>query len=328
MRKFITLTIAAVFAAGLFPMAPAAGAFADIDGHWGEEYMAIMIGAGVIAGDGNGNAMPDKAIERYEAAIMLARAFGLNTLTLGDAVTGNYTDITAGSPFVEEYLNNIIAAGFMAGSGGKFDPQRGIPREEAFTALRNAFGFPKAPETFDSAFPDFDEVPLWAQDSVLAMEAAGMINGKNGLIAPSDSITRAEFAALLSRGIGVFIDSDTGFEGAEKVRAFIRKPGLTAENLTVEYLTVAQGVSGGGVTLDGCDIGSLYVFGGGTDSIRLINTNVTELVINTAVTGGVRVFVDENSLVELVVIYSEGAVLDVEGEVLDVTDHTDNGDNG
>ena len=334
LRKMMSLTAAAVFAGSLLPAALAADVsdFNDVAGHWGESHLSKMIEAGVIAGDGKGRAMPDKAIERYEAAIMLAKVFGLSLLDLDDAVTGQYTDITAGSPYVDEYINNVIAAGFMIGTGNQFEPNRGIPREEAFTALRNAFQIPDAPASYVSVFPDFDAVPAWARGHILAMEASGMIAGKNGRIAPAAVITRAEFAALLSKGAGDFIDADADFEDAELERAVIRKPGLTVSNLTAEALTVAQGVGGGDATFENCDVGVLYVRGGGDNSIRLIGSNVTELVIDTALTGGVRIVIDEESLVETVKIHSEGATLDGGGTVLAVEDYTGgsggNGDNG
>jgi hypothetical protein len=326
MRKIISLTVAAVLVLGFLPAARASLSFADISGHWSEGYMTKMIAAGVVVGDGKGFAMPDKGIERYEAAIMLARAFGLGSLDLPDAVVGNYSDINAGSMFVAEYINNIIAAGFMTGSGGRFEPQREILRQEAFTALQNAFRFQEAPGSFVSSFPDFNDVPDWARESVLAMEAAGMLNGKNGKIAPSETITRAEFAALLSRAAGIFIDADTDFENAEADRAFIRKPGLKAENLTAERLTVAQGVGDGGVYLGGCDIGVLHVFGGGDGTVRLIGTSVTELIVGTSLAGGVRIYIGEDSIVETVIIYSEDAELDIKGEVIRILDRTDGGE--
>jgi hypothetical protein len=211
MRKLTTLALAAIFAAGLLPMAFAVEVsdFNDVAGHWGEEHLIKMIEAGIIAGDGSGNALPDKTIERWEAAVMLAKLFGLESLGLGDAVTGHYTDITTESPYVEEYINDIIAAGFMVGSDGRFEPGRVMSREEAFTAIRNAFKLPDADGGFTSAFPDADTVSDWAEGHVLAIEAAGLIAGKNGGIAPGNAVTRAEFITLLSK-LSEDKDSGTG----------------------------------------------------------------------------------------------------------------------
>ncbi|MDR0293814.1 MAG: S-layer homology domain-containing protein [Oscillospiraceae bacterium] len=326
-RKLAALALALVFSVSLLPAALAAGAqnFTDVAGHWGESHLAKMIEAGVIAGDGKGHAMPDKPIERYEAAVMLSKVFGLNRLDLGDAVTGHYTDIDATSPYVETYINNVIAAKFMQGSAGQFEPYRSIPREEAFTALRKALRIPDAPGAFVSRFPDFDDVPGWAEGHILAMEAAGMISGKDGKIAPADVITRAEFAALLSKGISLFIDADTDFEDAELKRAVIRKPGVTLENLTIEELILLEGVDGG-VTLVNCDIGTLTVRGG--ETVQLVASSVTELLIDATFPGAVHVDVDEDSLVELARIYSEDATVGGDGEILVVEDHTDGGGTG
>jgi hypothetical protein len=272
MRKLITLILAAVFAAGLFPVAFAVSVsdFNDVAGHWGEAHLTKLIEAGVIVGDGRGNAMPDRLITHWEAAIMLSKVFGVS------------------------YNDDV--------------PKLGMSRLEAFTAIRNAFRIPSAARSFLSAFPDIDDVAGGAQDHILAMEAAGMIAGKNGRIAPADAVTRAEFAALLAKCAGLIIDGDTDFENAEWERAVIRRPGLTVKSLTVEYLTIAQGVGDGGVTLENCDAGSLYVFGGGKDSIRLVDSNVTGLIMDPLPSGGVRVFVDESSLVEGMTISLTGGL--------------------
>ena len=48
-------------------------------------------------------------------------------------------------------------------------------------------------------YEDFAGVSDYAKDAVEALVNAGLVNGKNGNIAPTDYTTRAEVAVLLKR---------------------------------------------------------------------------------------------------------------------------------
>ncbi|MBQ2743205.1 MAG: S-layer homology domain-containing protein, partial [Oscillospiraceae bacterium] len=50
-----------------------------------------------------------------------------------------------------------------------------------------------------SQYPDFDTVAEYAKEAVTALISAGLVNGKNGKIAPTDYTTRAEVAVLIKR---------------------------------------------------------------------------------------------------------------------------------
>ncbi|MBQ4315950.1 MAG: S-layer homology domain-containing protein, partial [Oscillospiraceae bacterium] len=50
-----------------------------------------------------------------------------------------------------------------------------------------------------SQYHDFTTVADYAREAVSALIGAGLVNGKNGLIEPTDFTTRAEVAVLLRR---------------------------------------------------------------------------------------------------------------------------------
>jgi hypothetical protein len=283
MRKFAILALAAVF---IIPAALAAGRpeFHDVAGHWAEEHLVKMIEADILRGDGTGNALPNQPIRWHEVDIMLARVFGADPV---------YPD-----------------------SGRN----REIARHEAITAAVGSFDLPPVPLSFTSRFSDFSSVPEGSRASVLVMEAAGILVGKDGKIAPYDTFTRAEFITMVSRITGVIIDNDTNFNNAEVARAFIRYPGLTVTGLTAEFLTVAQGVSD--TTFANCDIGTLYLRGG-EGSVDLAGSYVTEMQINTALPGNIHVTVDGSSITELVKIVHPGAVIGGTGTVVRMEKHYD-----
>ena len=54
-------------------------------------------------------------------------------------------------------------------------------------------------EVADVEFADIDAVAEYASDAVKALITAGLVNGKNGNIAPTDYTTRAEVAVLVKR---------------------------------------------------------------------------------------------------------------------------------
>jgi hypothetical protein len=233
-KRLTTLALTAVFA--LLPAAIAADGFTDVAGHWGEEHLTRLIEAGVIVGDGRGRAMPERPVALYEADVMLSKVFGYD-------MTGMEID-------------------------------RPLPlRQDALAIIRNAFRLPDAPPSFRSKFTDFYDVSEGLRGAVGALEYAGLISGRRGKIAPRDTITRAEFAALLSKSICAFIDEDTDFKGAELARAVVRRADITVKNLTAEYLFIAEADN---VTLEGCDLGTIFILGN-EGSLRLVKTNVTEL---------------------------------------------------
>jgi len=72
-------------------------------------------------------------------------------------------------------------------------------------------------------------------------------------------------------------------------------------------LYLAQGIQNGDVTLDGVNVkGTVFVNGGGSDSIHFINTKINRVVVNKT---GVRIVTSGNTSVESVVVKS-GAKLE------------------
>jgi hypothetical protein len=237
-KRLFTLILAAALTLSAFPASIAADApvFTDVSGHWGAEHLTRLIEEGIIVGDGRGRAMPDRRITDYEADIMLGKAIG---------------------------------NGHGTGRSAIFNTA--LPRESALRWIFDFFQFPDALPSFRSEFTDFVLASDWAKASILALEYAGIISGRGGKIAPKDTITRAEFAALLSKAVCAFIDEDADFKDAELERVIIRRPGITVKNLTAECVIIAAD----GTTFEGCDLGTVF---SRSFSAYLINTNITELI--------------------------------------------------
>lgn len=94
--------------------------------------------------------------------------------------------------------------GIVNGVGGAyFAPDRTITREEFATMLyryTNYLEVDTSARADFSAFADGDSVSAWATDAMSWAVAEGLISGKPGnLLAPQDTITRAEVAVIIYR---------------------------------------------------------------------------------------------------------------------------------
>ena len=322
-NKIVSLILALAFSFSLIPAAMAANAadYTDIaDDEWYTDAILSMVEAGVIPDDGFGNVQPSKPLTRREAGIMIARAFGLDNLTLEDSVTDVFDDISIEDPYIAGYINSTVATGFMTGSNGKFKPSQLLSRSEAISLMAKALGVAAAPEGTVSAFSDFDQVPVWAKEFFLNLEYAGLINGSAGKINPIKStFSRAEMAVLLSNMIGEIIDDGSAYEDATiEGKAIIRNAGVHVTGLTADTLMITEGVGDGDITLENCDIGELVVRGGGSESIHLINSAVDNLVVRASL-NDTHIDVDEDSAVESASIISGNASISGAGAVTKVT---------
>ena len=94
--------------------------------------------------------------------------------------------------------------GILTGSGSTFDPERAPARQELAAALYRFAQYSKldtSPRADLSSYADADQVASWARAgmewSVSVGLLAGHSSGDEMLLSPSDTVTRAEFSAVL-----------------------------------------------------------------------------------------------------------------------------------
>ncbi|MBR2181613.1 MAG: S-layer homology domain-containing protein, partial [Oscillospiraceae bacterium] len=151
---------------------------------------------GIIKGTSASSFSPASNITRADFALLLVRAF---KLTSDNAE--NFADVDASDYFASE-LAIARNAGIVGGIGNnKFAPRNSITRQDmmviAYRALQKlnvGLGIYDEPQ-----YLDFDTVADYAKEAVSALTSAGLVNGKNGFIAPTDYTTRAEVAVLIKR---------------------------------------------------------------------------------------------------------------------------------
>lgn len=102
---------------------------------------------------------------------------------------------------IDAAVSQKVIQGF---EDGTFHPQKPITRQEAATLVLNALtayaGVNAVPVFSQISRPPFPDVPAtqWSAPQVLAGKAIGMVRGDDvGLFRPQDTVTRAEFMAML-----------------------------------------------------------------------------------------------------------------------------------
>jgi hypothetical protein len=171
--------------------------FIDLGGHgWAEEAINALADDGIIKGTSANTFSPAANITRADFAILLVRAFKLESDN-----AENFADVDDADYFAKE-LAIARNTGLVDGIGeNKYAPRNNITRQDmmvivyrALTKLNVGFGIYDEPQ-----YHDFATVAPYARDAVSALISAGLVNGKNNLIAPTDYTTRAEVAVLIKR---------------------------------------------------------------------------------------------------------------------------------
>ncbi len=176
--------------------------FTDMENHpWAKEAVAGLYERGVVNGTGEGRFSPGKNIKRGDFILMLYRAAGFAP----DESAGCFDDVPEGS-YYRDAIAAMKAKDIARGTGAGFSPEAVITRQDAMTLIYRTLRVlgSELPEGGLAAFPDASEVAGYAEEAVDHLTAAGIINGKNGVLDPRATMTRAEMAAALYRALELF----------------------------------------------------------------------------------------------------------------------------
>lgn len=179
-------------------------AFRDVAGHWAEEAVNDMGSRMVIDGVGSESFAPDLPITRAEFAAIMVRGLGLAP----EDGTVPFADIKSGDWYAG-VVRTAYEYGLLEGyEDGTFRPMERITREQAMVIIAKAMALtgltadvsPADAEKTLASFADAADVSEWARSGMAAGLKAGIVSGRDGdRIAPGDSISRAEVAALVRR---------------------------------------------------------------------------------------------------------------------------------
>lgn len=175
--------------------------FTDLGGYSGEFVTAIeyLNRAGVVNGYGNGQFGPGRQVSRGEFALMICRAFNLNT-----GATSSFPDVPAGSVYAWA-VATARDLGIVQGSNGMYHPGSPITRQAAMTMICRAMraagrSVPNVSVSMLRGYSDYTQVSEYAQASVASLVQMGAVRGDASMrLNPTQSITRAQMAVILYR---------------------------------------------------------------------------------------------------------------------------------
>ncbi|MBB3113203.1 GH35 family endo-1,4-beta-xylanase/peptidoglycan/xylan/chitin deacetylase (PgdA/CDA1 family) [Paenibacillus phyllosphaerae] len=183
-----------------YAVASATTAFGDLQTvPWAQQAIESMAARAVIKGTSADGFSPNASITRADFIALLVRALELKGTGNGEAT---FSDVPQSAYYYEE-LAIAQELGIATGTGDTaFQPGSGVTRQDMMVLTTRALaaaGKQVAPGGSLDAFADAASVSGYAKASAAALVQAGIVTGKNGKLAPSDTLTRAEAAVILYR---------------------------------------------------------------------------------------------------------------------------------
>ncbi|WAA12134.1 S-layer homology domain-containing protein [Fervidibacillus halotolerans] len=172
----------------------------DIEGHYFEEEMRLLIEMNILKGYGDGTYKPDEPITRAQFTALVVR---LLELPETDEFP-SFTDIKKDDWFRVE-VATAEKYGLVKGyENGQFHPDYKISRQQMAVIMDRVIQYKEAsPGNIELTFADEKEIADWAKSAVQTVVNFGLMNGKlindELFFAPNDPATRGEVAAVLTR---------------------------------------------------------------------------------------------------------------------------------
>lgn len=184
--------------------APTTSRFSDMSGYsWAIPAVEFLAEYGITTGSGTGSTYsPLSKMTRGDYILMLCRSFGFTSTQ-----TSSFSDVPTNSYYASALAAAKTLGIATADSSGKFYPTQAVTREDAMVFLYRALkaanrGVADASDTVLARFPDSASVSASARTAVATMVQAGVIQGNGqGQLNPKGTLTRAEMATILYRGV-------------------------------------------------------------------------------------------------------------------------------
>lgn len=245
-------------------------------GPWYQAALDFACDHRILLGDPSGNMMPNDNATRAQMAAMLVRVFGC---TAGKDIA-HFTDVSTDAWYYSE-LSTAAQMNIFSGYGdGTMGPNRSITRQEAMVVIARAFAVPDGTAADIQAFRDASSVGSWAVAKVGGLVKAGIVNGDNGSLYPTASITRAEIAQMLYN-LGLQFCSDAAALPASGRVIYTGAAPLTADAFTgTLYLGGPAGRDLGGMNITGTlvvrtDPNGTVTVGGTVDTLAVAAEDTT-----------------------------------------------------
>lgn len=300
--------------------------FHDFPTDWSAAGLRSAVQNGLLNGS-NGEIDGNGLLTRAQLAAIVNRAFGADKA----ADLSGFTDVRPDAWYHNDMAVSV-AMGAFQGANGKLNPESPITREEAFTVLARAFGLDGDASAL-SDYTDGGSVSPWAKSAVSALIDSGFVNGANGRLNPRSSITRAEFAKVISGMASTF--ADNGLSDTVDGNVIVRSSGASLAGKTINGdLILADGAAQADLT--NVTVTGRILIRGGADGVTFGNTSAGRGIIvhsdvsiagtadSITVAGTAAVTVQSGASVGSITVNAENAKITGAGRVGEVRANADN----
>lgn len=300
--------------------------FHDFPTDWSAAGLRSAVRNGLLNGS-NGEIDGNGLLTRAQLAAIVDRAFGADKA----ADLSGFTDVRPDAWYHNDMAVSV-AMGAFQGANGKLNPESPITREEAFAVLARAFGLDGDASAL-SDYTDGGSVSPWAKSAVSALIDSGFVNGANGRLNPRSSITRAEFAKVISGMASTF--ADNGLSDTVDGNVIVRSSGASLAGKTINGdLILADGAAQADLT--NVTVTGRILIRGGADGVTFGNTSAGRGIIvhsdvsiagtadSITVAGTAAVTVQSGASVGSITVNAENAKITGAGKVGEVRANADN----
>ena len=257
--------------------------FTDFPTDWSAAGLRSAVQNGLLNGS-NGQINSSGLLIRAQMAAIVNRAFAARKT----ADLSVYNDANTSAWYYND-LELAVAMRTFQGANGKLNPEAPITREEAFVVLARAFALESGDTAVLKNYTDGNSVSAWAQGSLAALIENGYVNGANNKLNPKTSITRAEFAKVISEMASTYADADDSLSATVDGSVIVRENGVSLSGKTINGdLIIADGVSK--IDLSNVTVSGRIVLRGGESGVTFKDTKAGKGVIantDVAVSGSV-----------------------------------------
>ena len=303
--------------------------FTDFPTDWSAAGLRSAVQNGLLNGS-NGQINSSGLLIRAQMAAIVNRAFAARQT----ADLSVYSDANTSAWYYND-LELAVAMRTFQGANGKLNPEAPITREEAFVVLARAFALESGDTSVLNNYTDGASVSAWARSSVAALIENGYVNGANGKLNPKTSITRAEFAKVISEMASTYADADDSLSATVDGSVIVRENSVSLSGKTINGdLIIADGVSR--IDLTGVTVTGRIVLRGGESGVIFKDTKAGKGIIantdiavsgsvdNITVAQGSAITVNSGASVGSINVNAEGAKITGAGKVETVKANANN----
>jgi|BioPla2DNA2_1021312.scaffolds.fasta_scaffold14942_2 hypothetical protein len=309
----LLLTLAMLLSMMITTATASTNGYSDIPTDWRKGPIEYAIANGLLVGN-EGKVDPDGYVTRAMMATIITKAFGATEF----ADISSFTDVPTTAWYCG-YISKAYKMKILLGGNNLMTPENNITREQAFTVLAKALKLSTSDYSSLNRFTDKNKINNMYKSYVAALAEANLINGSNGILNPTDYITRAQFAAVMQNIVKSYIGTAGTYTTVTEGSLLIKVPNVTLKDVTVSGdLIIGDGVGTGNITLDNVKVtGRTVIRGGGKNSIEVINgSELIGSVIVDNVNNEIRIVTDEGTTIQKIEVGSQ-VILD--GQYGDIT---------